>query len=455
MTSKLHVAGGRYLVVAIIAALVVALRAEGPRVYAIRGARIVPVAGPVLESGTIVLRNGLIEAVGAGVSAPPEATLVEGAGLTVYPGLIDLGAAGGLDVPQLPAPRDARTREDLERWKRQVLLRPQLDAAQCVKPDGVELRKLAVAGITTALAVPGGGAIAGHSSLLRTAVPDDAPQIGNVATSRQAEFVVRTPVFLHVRFLERTPGDGYPESLMGVIAFVRQAFLDAGAQAAERARSGRGPRETGTSVLDPALAAMEPALAGRVPVAFEAQDAHEIRRVLSFSREFKLDPVIEGGLEADQTIDVLKAQKARVLLTLNYPTRSRMLPPDADESVQTLRARAHAPAVAAALEKAGVPFGFHSGGLKEPGDFLKNAGRAVRAGLPADAAIRSLTLGAAVIAGVGDRLGSIEKGKVANLLVVQGDLFDEKATIKHVFVEGRPLAIDAPVPVRSGRGGSQ
>ncbi|HEY6123423.1 MAG TPA: amidohydrolase family protein, partial [Steroidobacteraceae bacterium] len=108
---------------------------------------------------------------------------------------------------------------------------------------------------------------------------------------------------------------------------------------------------------------------------------------------------------------------------------------------------ADAPKTAGELEKGGVLFAFASAGLKEPVDFVKNAARAVKAGLAPDAAVRALTINAAKIAGVADRLGSLEAGKVANVIVTDGDLFEDKTSVKHVFIDGRLVKlvkVDAP-----------
>ena len=172
------------------------------------------------------------------------------------------------------------------------------------------------------------------------------------------------------------------------------------------------------------------------------------------AQEFKLDPVITGAREADQVAADLKSRGARVIYNLNFPTRSRTLAPDADEPIEALRARAHAPKVPAALDKAGLTFAFSSAGLREPRDFVRNVGRAVKEGLSADAAVRALTIDAARIAGASDRLGSLEKGKIANILVTEGDLFDERLRIKHVFVDGRMLVVEeAPQAPQRGRSG--
>ncbi len=441
------------LAAAVTAAFVVATpRAQAPFATAIRGARIVTAAGAPIASGTIVLRGGLVEAVGADVAVPSDARVIDGAGLTVYPGLIDMGTTAGIELPRAQAP-ELRTSEEAERWKRENILRPQLEAAEYVRPDVASLTALASVGITTVLATPPGEVIKGRSALVNVAAPEEDPQIGAVADPRRGLVVVRAPVALHVAFTERPRGDGYPASLMGVIAFVRQAFLDGQHHQASIDRYQRVKSGTLRPVFDPALDGLQPALAGRLPVAFEGQTAREILRVLKMAGDFKLDTIVTGGREADQVVADLKARNARVILSLNYPSRPRTLAPDADEAVRALRERASAPKTAAALEKAGILFAFESNGLRESKDFVRNAARAVKDGLAPDAAVRALTINAARIAGAADRLGSLEKGKIANVLVTEGDLFDEKMKVKHVFVDGRAVNIEeAPAQQRPARG---
>jgi imidazolonepropionase-like amidohydrolase len=433
--------------------------AQAEHIYAIQGARIVPVSGPVIENGTIVFRDGVITAVGAKVTVPAGAQLVEGKGLSVYPGLIDMGSTVGLAMPAVPRVENPNTREDVERVKADYLLRAQWRAADHVDPVAPALGSAASAGITSVLATPSGDAIRGQSALITTVLPDDEPQIGAVADERKGVMVLKTPVALHVTF-SRQPagGSAYPNSLMGVIAFVRQAFLDAQHFAAVRTRLEGGatapPVERGAVRLhyQPAFEAMQPALAGRLPVAFEGETVRDILRGLDMAKSFKLDPIVTNGREAGEVAADLKAVNARVILSLNYPTRPQNLAPDADESLRTLRARADAPKTAAALAKAGVPFAFATSGLKEPRDFIKNAAKAVESGLSREDAVRALTLQAATIAGAAERLGSLEAGKIANVLVTEGDLFDEKMQIKHVFVDGRPVRIEAPAREGNRRG---
>jgi imidazolonepropionase-like amidohydrolase len=436
----------RFVSFSVVAAGILTLsivRAEAPHIYAIRGARVVTGVGPALENATVVIRNGLIEAVGANINAPADATVVEAQGLSVYPGLIDMGTSAGLDVPAPARAAGARTTEDVERAKREAILRPQLEAANYLKPDPPELKRLAQTGVTTALATPPGDVMGGRSSLVNTFAPPDEPQIGSVADPRRGLLVVKTPVALHVAFTQRPQGNAYPNSLMGVIAFVRQSLLDAQHYQLEWARYDRVKQGVARPAYDQSLAALGPALEGKLPVAFEADLAREIRRALAMAKQFKLDPIVTGAQQANQVADELKAAGARVIVDLNFPTRSRLLAPDADEPLRELQLRANAPKVPAALDQAGIMFAFRSGGLSEPKDFLKNAARTVKAGLSPDAALRALTTNAAKIAGVADRLGSIEQGKIANVIVTTGDLFDEKTTIQRVFVDGRPVALEA------------
>jgi imidazolonepropionase-like amidohydrolase len=437
------------------AAFAVAARADAPHIYAITGARIVTAAGAPIASGTVVIRNGLIEAVGEGIQAPSDAMVIEGKGMTVYPGLIDMGTSIGVDIELPEEPENPRTTEEVERWKRTVIFRPDVEAATHVRPDSPELARLASQGVTSVLATPPGVIFKGQSALVNVTGPVDEPQIGNVGDYRRGLQVVRAPVALHVEFPGNVRGGAYPVSLLGAIAFVRQSFLDAQHQQLSVARYQKVATSTSRPPYDPTLDALQPALAGRLPVAFEAGEARDIGRALDMAQEFKLDPVITGAREADQMAPELKARNARVIYNVNFPTRSRMLPPDADEPLSALRTRANAPKVPAALEKAGILFAFSSAGLREQGDFVRNVARAVKDGLPAEAAIRALTINAAKIAGAADRLGTIEKGKIANIVVTEGDLFDEKLQVRHVFVDGRSVTVEEPQPERrGGRGGN-
>lgn len=441
------------LAVAAALACGLAARADAPRSYAIKGARLVTVSGAPIASGTIVLKNGLIEAVGADVAAPPDAVVIDGAGMTVYPGLIDMGNSAGTDISLnlAQAQQGSRTTDEAERAKRTVILRPHVLAAEHVRLDAPELSRLAAGGVTSVLATPPGILVKGQSALVNVTTPEFAPIVGAVVQPRAGLSVVRSPVALHVE-LARVGGDGFPSALLGGIAFVRQSFIDAQYQQLVQQRYQKGPANVVRPSFDPALEAMQPALAGRLPVAFEAGLHREVLRALDMAKEFKLSPIITGGIEADLAAAELKASNAKVVFNVNYPVRSRALAPDAEEPARELRLRARAAKAPAALAAAGVPFAFSGAGLASPADFVRNVARAVREGLSEEAALRALTLDAAAIAGAADRVGSLEKGKIANVIVTSGDLFSDATRVRHVFVDGRVVNLetaDAP----AGRGG--
>jgi imidazolonepropionase-like amidohydrolase len=415
------------LAVALLLHALVSAQQEAAHTYAITGARVVPVSSAPVENATVVFTDGTITAVGAGITAPAGAVIVNGRGLTVYPGLIDLGSTAGLEMPPVRRAENPQTTADVERVKRDALLRAHLRAADHLNPRAQALEKAAAAGITTILATPPGDGIRGQSALIHAGLPPDVPQISALAGDRRGALVLRPAVALHVGVADRPEGgDAFPNSLMGNIAFNRQAFLDAQHNRAAGGRPHSAP-----------LAGMDAALTRAIPVAFRAVTDREIRRALAMAGEFKLDPIITSAREVEGLATVIKGTGARVIYSLDFPTRLPSLAPDADEPLSVLRARANAPKGPAALRAAGVTFGFESGRLSEPKDFLKNAGKVVAAGVPRDAVLRALTLDAAAIAGAGDTIGSIERGRVASLIVTDGDLFDEKTTIRHVFVAGR------------------
>src|SRR3989442_12020845 len=157
--------------------LALGLRADTPNVYAIRGARIVTAAGAPIDSGTVVIRRGTIDAVGASVAVPADADVIDGSGSTIYPGLIDLGNTRAADQPAPTQPQNLRTSADVERWKRGQILKPQARAADAVKIDDADLTRLASAGVTSVLALPAGAVISGQSALVNVVGPPDEPQI--------------------------------------------------------------------------------------------------------------------------------------------------------------------------------------------------------------------------------------------------------------------------------------
>ena len=415
---------------------------NAPDVYAITNAKIVTVAGPVIDRGTVVVRDGIIGAVGATVQAPADARVIDGTGLTVYPGLIDANSSIALPATQANAAGDAgrggrgggRGAAAAQQGApagapnslHPIGLQPELAVVDLVHPDAEAFAGPQSAGITAALTAPSTGIFRGLSAVV------------NLGGATAQAMIVKAPVAEHIGF---TPsrGGGYPNSLLGVFSSLRQMLLDAQHYGAEQAAFAKNPRGMRRPESDPSLEALQPVLARQVPVVLAASSEREIERALDLAKEFNLRAIIAGGEEADRVAARLKAENVPVLLSLNFPRRPQASPDADPEPLRVLRARVEAPKLASKLQQAGVKFAFEDGGLTSWNDFLANVGRSVENGLTADQAIRALTLSPAEILGVSDRLGTIETGKVANLTIARGDLFTGRVT--QVFVDGTAMEV--------------
>jgi imidazolonepropionase-like amidohydrolase len=418
-------------------------RAEEPRYFAIRHARIVPVSGPEIKSGTVVIAKGLIVAVGENVSIPPEAWVIEGKGLTVYPGFInalsDLGlgpppaapgpAGGGGGAargqPQQPQPVSHGPQD-------RPASTPWMNAADELKPDDKRVETWRNAGFTSTLAAPMTGILPGQGAVV------------NLAGERPGEMVVAAPSALLITLQPLRGFGNFPDSLMGVISYVRQVFLDANWYNQSESIYRAHPAGLERPAYDRTEIVVNDALASGRAVLLPGNTAQEMHRVLLLADRLGARAVIYGGQQGYEDADELAAAKLPVLVNLKWPEKEKDADPEAEEPLRVLRFRDRAPSSPAALQKAGVKFAFYFEGIGAPKDALKNAKKAVDAGLAADAALRAFTLNAAEILGVGDRLGSIEPGKIANLVVTDGDIFNEKTKVKMTFVDGRRYEVREP-----------
>lgn len=427
-------------------------RRTGIDAYAITNARLVTVSGPVIERGTIVIRDGLIAAVGASVSAPPDARLIDGAGLTVYPGIIDANSTLGIPRPT-PSPSaspgggggfaglfgQSAPSATSPNSTQLPGLQPEILASDIIRPGGNEIEAARNAGITSTQTAPRGNVFLGQSAIINLA--GDSPQ----------QMIVRSPAALYVG-LNPLGGGQYPGSLMGVFSSVRQMLLDARRYREVHEIYDRNPRGLKRPDQDKSLAALLPVLTGRMPVVMQADREREIERALSLAQEFNLQLIINGGMEADRVAARLKAANVPVLLSLNFPKRTATASAEADpEPLRILRERVEAPKTAGRLSAAGVRFAFQSGGMTSIADYLGNVARAVENGLSRDDAVRALTIRPAELLGVGAQLGSLEVGKIANLTVTRGDILDKNRRIAHVFIDGRPVEIK---PMTAAAGGA-
>jgi hypothetical protein len=303
---------------------------------------------------------------------------------------------------------------------------------EVIRTGGTDVDAARNAGFTTALTLPRTGIWMGQSALVNL----------NGDTSQQ--MIVRSPVAMHVGF---TPlRGGYPGSLMGVFATLRQMMLDAQRYRDSLQIYERSPRGVRRPDTDRSLAALVPVIEGKMPVVMLANTEREITRALDLATEFKLKLIIAGGREAGRLTDRLVKQNVPVLLSLNLPRRTTAAIPEADpEPLRVLRERVEAQQTASKLAKAKVRFAFESGSLTNASDIMVNANRTIENGLSADDALRAFTIWPAEILGVENQLGSIEVGKIANLTVTRGDLFDRNSRVTHVFIDGKPVDL-RPAP---------
>jgi imidazolonepropionase-like amidohydrolase len=393
-------------------------------IFAITNAQIVTVSGATIPAGTVVIRDGLIEAVGENVKIPADARVIDGTGLTVYPGLFDAYSNLGIPVrPPAQAPQ-AQPTPPVSNSNYPDGLRPDDSVITVLKAGDAQFETNRNAGFTTALTVGRDGVFNGQSAVI------------NLAGDSVSAMIIRAPFAEHVTF--RTLGGTYPTSLMGSYSAFRQMLLDAERLEKWKKLYETNQRGTKRPPQDASLEALFPVLNGAMPVVLNANTENEIIRAIDLISEFKLKGIIAGGQEAWKVADRLKKQNIPVLLSLNFPKRTAAASSEADaEPIELLRLRAETPKGAARLQAAGVKFAFQSGGMTAITDFLTNAAKAIENGLDKTAAIRAMTLGSAEILGVDNRLGSIETGKIANLVIVRGDLFAKDKTITHVFVDGK------------------
>jgi hypothetical protein len=435
--------------------------AESPSAVAIVNARIVRVSGPAIAKGTVVVRNGLIEAVGESVAVPADAWVVAGEGLTVYPGLIDPlssvglaaaaapaaganGRGGGRNAAAQAAPAGAQA-APAER-SRGPEDRPQttswIMAADELQPTDRRIETVRSAGFTTTATFPTRGIFAGQGSLIDLDSGEKGGDMVVVPSLGQYIAVGRGG--------GGGGGGGFPGALMGVIAYIRQIYLDAAHYQLVKDAYAKDPRGMERPAYDRAL---EGVLASK-RILFPANRLVEIDRMLRFAAELKQPVVIYGGRETyrPEAVDLLKKAAAPVLVSMRWPEPSRDPNPEDVDSMRTLEQREKAPSAPALLEKAGVRFALYTDGLEQPRDIQRAVKKAIDAGLSRDQALRALTLSPAEIYGVADRMGSIDKGKIANLVITKGEIFDDRTSIQMIFVDGKKYT---PAAEATGGGGGR
>jgi len=401
--------------------------ADAPGVYAITGGTIHPVSGPEITNGAVIIRDGLIESVGAAQAIPLDATIIDVKGGHIYPGLID--AQTSLGFPSATATRrrgggaGARTAPP----ETPPETGPSFLAFREAKLSDDDVDAKRATGVTTIVTAPSFGIFNGQSVALNLG--------GGTMESR----VIRNPVSQQISFNPR-PAWTYPDSLMGVISYIRQTFMDAQQYSAARAIYDKNPAGYKRPDESPSLEALDRVLHRDVPVVFVADSELMMRRAEAIAKEFGVRMIIAGARQGYKMGDELKSLGAPVLVSTKWATAPASKEDREEQPLRVIRDRQLQPTTPAVLAKSGVLFALVSGAGKTS-DFFPGIRKAIENGLSADDALRATTLNPAKILGIDRQLGSIERGKIANIVVTDKPIFDKESKVKHIFVDGRETKV--------------
>ena len=411
-----------------------AVAAWQPKVHALVGVRIVTEPGKVIESGAVVMRDGIVEAVGD-VTPPADARVwrVEDVALTVYPGLIE-----PYSVRSWPEPKEKdKGPQAPQGGHANALVRPERDMA-LYAADESAAKKLREAGYTTAAVAPKEGLLRGRSAVLNLG---DGSVQKNLLRADWAQNVTLKPM----------PGGGddgaqYPGSLMGAVALFRQTLLDTRwyerSQAAYRRRPAQARPE-----FSSALAALGPVVAGKQPVVIETENVLDTLRASALVRELGLTALLVGNGEEYKRLAEVRSTGLPHLLPLAFPKAPKAAATDdLTVDLDALRDWDLAPGNPKQLIATGLPVAFTSHRLEDPKKLYESLHRAMERGLTAEEALAAMTTVPARLLGLLDRAGTIAPGKLANLVVVEGDLFVEKPKIREVWIDGERYEVKESKP---------
>lgn len=378
--------------------------------FLLRGGMVHPVSGPPVENGAVLVKDGRIAEVGVKIAAPKGVKVIDVRGLHVYPGLIDSG--GQLGAMEIGSVRETRDTTELGDFK------PQLRMGVAINPASEHIPVTRANGITAAVTMPSGGLIPGQASLIH---------LDGWTTE---EMAIRPSVAMRIEFPALSlAGMPYAEQKRRYEQRLRELdeFFES-ARRYQRAKAAAAP----DFKTDLRFEAMLPVIEGKLPVLIRAAKEKDIRAAIAFADKQKVRMILQQGTEAWKLAAELKAKNIPVALG---PTLA--LPADEDDPYDRPFT------TPGELFKAGVKIAFSSfgpaGGTSNPSNLPYQAAGAVPFGLPAEEALKAITLAAAEIWGVADEIGSIDKGKWADLIVTDGDPLEIRTQVKQMFIKGRPV----------------
>jgi imidazolonepropionase-like amidohydrolase len=401
--------------VALSIAVAAALCAAPDDSFLIRGVAVYPVAGPSLENASVLVLDGRISAVGAKVAAPKGVRVIDGKGLRVYPGMIDSATEVGMsEIGAVGVTNDVRELGDFK---------PQLRAGIAVNPSSEHIPVIRANGITAAMAVPDGGVIAGQASLM------------HLDGWTWEEMAVKLDAALHLNFpaiiTGRGPGGAASFSKAKRNYERRLKQLDEYLEEVRRYQKAKNAGSPGFRT-DLRFEAMLPVLEGKAPLMVSAVREREIKAAVEWAEKQKLRLVLSEVRKPGAMLAELKAKNIPVILG---PTQD--LPLDEDDPYDA------AFTLPAELYKAGVKFAFGSFGNQFSRNLPYQAATAVAFGLPYDEGLKSVTLYPAGIWGVSAEMGSIEKGKWADLMMTDGDPLEVRTQVRRLFIKGKEVDLES------------
>ncbi len=393
----------------------VGIRFQPPSAVLLTNAKIIVSPDRSMESADLLVRDGKIVEVGVHLAAPPDAEVLDCKNKYLYPGLID----AYVEFPTAAAAPPAVS------WNTSV--QPHRSLSEQLKPDNAKLQALRKSGVTIVLAAPDNGIFKGQSCIITTAEkPLEAT-------------LLKSDVFQHIRLLpERQSRGSYPSSPMGAVALVRQTLMDASwyQQAQQAFESNPAIQAPEVNV---SLAALESAVRGRQIAIIDGPNDLYALRADRMAKEFSLKAVIRGSGREYRQLEAMAAMGRTFIVPVDFPKPPEVdtLAAAIDSSLQSLMHWHLAPENPGRMDKAGIDFVLTSDTLGSPNELLPSVVKAIERGLSEATALAALTTRPAKLLGVDHLAGTLQTGKLANLIVTDGPLFGAKTKILETWVAGK------------------
>ncbi len=391
--------------------------------YAFTNATIYTHFNQKIEKATLVIRDGRIEGVGVGITIPKDATVIDLKGKYVYPSFIDLYTSYGLpelkksDRKWSDPPVFVSDKKGAYAWNKTI--HPEFSAYQNFSVNNETAKALKEAGFGAVLTHQKDGIARGSGTFVL------------LSDEMDNEVILKDEASAHYSFKKGNSPQGYPSSLMGAIALLRQTYLDA-----DWYNTTKDKKEFNIS-----LAAWNQLQS--LPQIFEVRDRLDILRADKIGDEFDVQYIIKGKGDEYMRVDAIKQTNASFIVPVTFPKAYDVEDPfDAMiVSMEDLKHWELAPANPAILAENDINFTFTTDGLKDLKAFHKNLVKAVERGLKEEAALKALIHTPATLLDVQNHLGSLERGKIANFIITSGNYFDKKTKIHENWIHGQQLFI--------------